>query len=64
MKIKFWCDNGASIWCDNGDNIHSKRESVMEWDDEDWNSMTDSEKDEAVREWMWENLDYGWKELP
>jgi hypothetical protein len=43
MKIKFWCDNGA--------NIHSNKTDELEWYDEDWNSMKEDEKYEAVREW-------------
>ena len=60
MKVEFWCNNGA--------NIHSKRTETFDmggWgiSDEEWREMSDDEKYEMVKEWMYERLDYGWKEL-
>lgn len=60
MKIKVWCNNGA--------NIHSKRQEVIDLErawgitNEEWHAMPDKEKDEMVKDWMWERLDYGWED--
>jgi hypothetical protein len=60
MKVKFCCDNGA--------NIHSKREEVFDTKkdfgltDEEWQEMSDKEKDEMVKEWMWDYLEYWFEE--
>lgn len=60
MKIKVWCDSGA--------NIHSAREEVVDLErdwgisDEDWDAMTDDEKDQAVNDWANERLEIGWSE--
>jgi hypothetical protein len=59
IRIKFWCDSGA--------NIHSCREGYITTDelgitDEEWNSYTEEEKTEMMKEVAWENLDWGWSE--
>lgn len=60
MKIKVWCNNGA--------NIHSKRQETIDLEDnwnisgEEWNEMSDDEKDELVQEWAMERFEYGWDE--
>lgn len=61
MKVKFYCDSGA--------NIHSRRESVLDTVDDlgllegEWESMSESEKDQEVRNWMYDRLEFGWVEL-
>jgi uncharacterized metal-binding protein len=60
MKIKFWCDNNA--------NVHSKKTVTftlqqLGYTKEDWNDMTDEEKNKAVYEWAMDNFDYGYEEV-
>lgn len=60
MKIKFCSDNGA--------NIHSQRTDTFDLEKnlgitkEEWNEMTDTEKDEVVYQWAMENFSYWWEE--
>lgn len=60
MKIRVYCDSGA--------NIHSRRSEVIDlekdWNmsDEDWNEMTDDEKQNIVDEWAYERLEIGWED--
>lgn len=61
MKLKIWCDSGA--------NIHSCRTVKMSTEDlgftnEEWASLSDDEKTEVVKDVAWENLDWGYEELP
>ncbi len=57
MKFKTWCDSGA--------NIHSSYESETELDitEEEFDSMTDDEKEEMFREIACERLDWGWERI-
>lgn len=61
MKIKVWCDSGA--------NIHSCREGEIDLEndwgitDEEWGKMSDNEKNEAVTDWAYENLEIGWSKV-
>ena len=54
LKIKAWLDSGA--------NIHSKRTVTFEVDKEDWETMSDEEKDECAKEYAWDRMDWGWTE--
>lgn len=62
MKVQFYCNSGA--------NIHSKREETFDTqsdlglEDGEWEALTVEEKDKMVEEWMWERLEYGYRELP
>lgn len=61
MKIKVMCDSGA--------NIHSCRTEIIDvekdWGitDEDWNSFTDEEKFNLVKEWAEQRLSIDWEEM-
>jgi hypothetical protein len=61
MKVKFYCDSGA--------NIHSCREETLDTvedlglDEGEWETLSDNEKEEHVKDWMSGHLDYGWKEI-
>ena len=56
-KIKTWLDSGANI------NSCNRRELDLEedlgLDLEEWNAMTDNEREELMRELVWEDLDWG-----
>lgn len=56
-KIKYWCDSGA--------NIHSRRDGTTTLDDlglteDEWNEMSDDERDEMMRDIACERLDWGY----
>lgn len=57
MRFKVWCDSGA--------NIHSRREDVVELDmtEEEFEAMSDDEKDDMFKEYAWERLDWGWEPI-
>ncbi len=60
MKIRVYCDSGA--------NIHSCREQIVSFDElgttqEDWENMSDLEKEDVIRPIAFERLDWGWQEL-
>jgi hypothetical protein len=58
MKIKLYCDSGA--------NIHSERSEVIDLEkdwgitDEEWESMSDQEKEKLCNEWAYNRLEIGW----
>jgi hypothetical protein len=58
-KIRLYCDSGA--------NIHSSRQEVIDlkkdWNigPEEWAEMSDSEKEEIVKDWAYERLEIGWE---
>lgn len=53
------------VWLDSGANIHSKYQQEVELDmsEEEWNVMTDLEKDEYMREIAFSNADWGYIEI-
>jgi len=61
MKINLWCDSGA--------NANSCRKETIDlssdWNisDEEWNAMTEKEKEEQVMDWANDYLDIGWSEI-
>lgn len=63
MKVQFFCDSGA--------NIHSCRESgVLDtvkdlgFDDGEWESMSEADKDKQVQDWANEQLEIYYEEVP
>ena len=47
--------------------VGSKREEIVEIDDEDLEGLTPEEQDKLVQEvyddWLWENIDTGWSRV-
>jgi hypothetical protein len=44
------------------DRVGSKSTRTLEFDCEDWNSMSDGEKNVAVYEELWRVIEWGWEE--
>jgi hypothetical protein len=60
MKLKFWCDNNA--------NIHSERSETFEleefgYTEDEWNAMSEEEKQKHAEDWAMERFDFGFEEL-
>jgi hypothetical protein len=57
MKIEVWCDSGA--------NSQSCRRIVVDTEDlfDDWDSLTEEDQYEILKDIAWERLDWGFKEL-
>lgn len=56
------------IWLDSGANIHScyKQEISLEelgMTDEEWDAMSDEERDEMMREIAFDRSDWGYREI-
>lgn len=56
------------VYLDSGANIHSKYEQVVELDDigltdEEWNEMTENQRDEVMKEVAWERMEWGYDEI-
>lgn len=56
------------VYLDSGANIHSKYEQVVELDDidltdEEWNEMTEKQRDEVMKEIAWERMEWGYDEI-
>ena len=58
-KVIFYCDNGA--------NIHSTQKEIVDpvndWGVDNWDEMTEEEKQKVALEWAYEYLDIGYKEI-
>ncbi len=54
MIIKAWIDSGA--------NIHSKKEIEIEVEKEEWDEMSEEQREELVKENVFQYLDWGWEE--
>lgn len=52
MKIMVHIDSGA--------NIKSKNVKCFEMDDEDWEGLSDKERDEYVQDFIWESMGAEW----
>ena len=60
MKIELWCDSGA--------NAFSCRKEIVDLDDwniadEEWNSMTEEEREKVIMDWANDGLDIGYSEI-
>ena len=56
------------VWLNSGANIHSCRKVEIELDevglsDEEFEEMSEEEKDEMFREIAFQNSDWGWEEI-
>lgn len=56
------------VWLNSGANIHSCREVTMTLDDlnitsKEWDEMSESERDEVMREVAFERSDWGFREI-
>jgi hypothetical protein len=49
-------------WLDSGANIHSRYETEFEIEDDEWEAMPEEDKEELVKEYAWERMDWGWEE--
>ena len=61
MRLKIWLDSGA--------NIHSKRETIIDFEDlgiteEKWDAMSESEQEETAKEVAFESLEWGFEKTP
>ncbi len=60
MKLRIWCDSGA--------NARSKREEIISLEDigltkEEWDKMDGKQRDDAVKEVAFAQLDWGYVEV-
>ena len=53
------------VWLDSGANVHSayKQEIELDMTDEEWDAMTEDEKDEYMREIAFVRSDWGYAEI-
>ncbi|MDU9355298.1 hypothetical protein PGS10_11660 [Klebsiella sp. 141153] len=55
------------VFLDSGANIHSKYEREVDLDElgieEDWDEMSEEEKNEVMQEIAWENMEWGFYEI-
>jgi len=49
-------------WLNSGANIHSCYKVEFEVDTDEWDAMSDDEKDEYAKEYAWQRMDWGWAE--
>jgi hypothetical protein len=52
ITIKAWLDSGA--------NVYSNREIEFEIDKDEWDAMSEEEKDEHAKEYAWDRMEWGW----
>ena len=59
-KFKVWCDSGANSQSCRWDYITL---SELNIEPEEWDAMTDEEKDEEMRDVAFQRLDWGYEEV-
>jgi hypothetical protein len=59
MKIQYWCSIGF------GPKIVAEFDTYEDFGipDEDWNEMSDEEKEDGLEDWAMQHVSYGIKEL-
>lgn len=53
ITIKAWLNSGA--------NIHSCYETKFEIDKDEWDAMSEEDKDEYAKDYAWGRMDWGWR---
>ncbi|WP_395026330.1 hypothetical protein [Comamonas odontotermitis] len=56
------------VWLDSGANIHSCRKQIIDLDDigvdsDEWDEMSDRQKEECMRDIAFDRLDWGFTEI-
>ena len=56
------------VWMDSGANIHSKYKTTVSLNDlgvsdEEWQEMTDEQRDDVMRDVAFERSDWGYREI-
>lgn len=56
------------VYLDSGANIQSKYETEIDLDDigiesDEWDGMSEEEKDEVMKEIAWERMEWGYEEI-
>lgn len=56
------------VYLDSGANIHSRYEATVDLEDlglesEEWDDMSDEERQEIMREVAWERMEWGFEEI-
>jgi hypothetical protein len=59
-KVTFWCDTGANIYSCKEEFFDTVKDLNMA--EEEWEGMTDEEKEKEVYQWAQEYFNFGWKE--
>jgi hypothetical protein len=54
VRIKYWIQT---------DKVGSKCHDTVEFDDDEWNSMTDEDKEDAIKEIAFGHMDWGFESL-
>lgn len=47
-------------WLDSGANHRSDYRVEFEVDEDEWNALSEEEKDEYAKEYAWGRIDWGW----
>lgn len=61
MKIRLYCENGANCQSLREETIDTVKEWGME--EGEWENKTEEEKQDLVKEWVYDRLEYGYQEL-
>lgn len=48
------------VWLDSGANSHSTFYDYFEIEEDEWNAMSEQEKDDYARDVAWQRMDWGW----
>jgi predicted Fe-S protein YdhL (DUF1289 family) len=56
------------VWLDSGANVHSCYRQIISLDelgieDEEWDSMSEEEREDVMREIAWDRMDWGFQEI-
>ena len=56
-----------TLWCDNNANSQSKKTWTVDLadfgvTDEEWAEMTEDEKEELLKDEVWQTFDWGWED--
>ena len=57
--IEWWCDSGANIHSCNKGSVTTEEIGIS---DQEWDDMTEEDKDELMRDFAFDRLDWGYRE--
>ena len=61
MKLIVWLNSGANVFSKYSQEFDLEKD--LGFDEDEWNAMTEEEKDDIARPLAWDRMEWGYKEV-